>query len=103
MEAQFKIFGLKRLMKLSGLSGFRLQYKIFFDQGLNLFFCCNFSDILSDVNERFIELEFVIKQFWQNELHLRIELSYLQTLQVFLLELTHHVCIVGNHGLQKPT
>jgi len=50
MESKLKIFNLKALMKLPGFSGLRLHDQIFFDNGLNLFFRGNFSNIISDVN-----------------------------------------------------
>ena len=103
MESQLEILSLKRLMELPGLSRFRLQHQIFFDECFYLFPGCYFGDILLHIDERFIELEFVIEQLRQNELHLRVKLPNLQTLQIFLLELPHHVCIVRNHGLKKPS
>ena len=67
-----------------------------------MFFCRNFGDILSDINQRPVEFEFVIDKFRKNELNFRIELPDLQTLKVFGLELSDHICVVGNHGLKKP-
>jgi hypothetical protein len=102
METEFEVFVLKALMKLPGFSRFGLKYQVFFHKSLDLFFCRNFGDILSDINQRPVEFEFVIDKFRKNELNFRIELPDLQTLKVFGLELSDHICVVGNHGLKKP-
>lgn len=89
-------------MELASLSGFRLKDQILLDQGLNLLLGGYPGDVLSDIDERTVEFELVIKQFGQDELHLGIELADLQTFQVLLLELPNHIGIVGYHGFQEP-
>lgn len=89
-------------MELASLSGFGLKDQILFDQGFNLLLGGDLGDVLSYIDEGTIELELVIEQFRQNELHLWIELADLQTFEVLLLELPDHIGIVGDHGLQEP-
>ena len=102
METQFEVLALKVLVELPCLSWFRLQHKIFLDQSLNLPLSGNFRDVLSDINQGSIEFEFVIYQLRKNELHLRVKLSDLQTLQVLLFELSDDIRVKGNHRLQEP-
>ena len=66
-----------------------------------MFFGGYFGDVLSDVYERSIELEFVIYQLRKYELHFWIKLSDFQALQILLLELPDNISIVGDHCFQK--
>lgn len=102
MKAQFEVFALETLMELPRLSRLGLQYKILLYKRLNLFFGGDFGDIIPDVDERSIELEFVIEEFGKNELNLRVELLDFQTVQILLLELPDDIGIVGYHSFQKP-
>lgn len=67
MKAKFKIFALKCFMELSGFSRFALKDKIFFNKCLDLFFRSDFCDILSNIDKRPIEFEFVIHKLWKDE------------------------------------
>lgn len=75
METELEVFALETFVELPCLPGLRLQDKIFFDEGFDLFFGGYFGDVLSDVYERSIELEFVIYQLRKYELHFWIKLS----------------------------
>jgi hypothetical protein len=89
-------------MELPGFPWLGLKYEVLLDESLYLFFCSYFSDILSNIDKRTVELEFIIKQFGKNKLNLRIEFLDLQALQIFLLVLSDNIGVKGNHGLQKP-
>ena len=103
MKTKLKNLILKIFMKFPSFSRFRLKNQIFLNQSLNLFSRRYFSNILSNIDQRSIQFEFVINQFRKYKLNLRVKLSNFQTFHISLFELPNNISIVRNHSLQKST
>lgn len=58
-------------------------------------------DIAPDADEGAIELELVVDELSEDELYFWVELLNVKGVDVPLLVLSHHVCVVGDHRLQK--
>ena len=103
MKTKLKNLILKTLMEFSRLSRFRLKNQIFLNQSLNLLPRRYFSNILSNIDQRPIQFEFVVNQLRKYKLNLRVKFPNFQTFHISLLELPHNISIVRNHRLQKST
>ena len=102
VEAQFEGLVLEALMELPRLPRFGLKHKVLLNQGLYLLLGGYLGDVFPNIDKRAVELELIIEEFRKDELHLRVELSNFQTLEVLLLELPDHIGVVGYHGLEEP-
>ena len=101
VEAKLIIFVLETFIVLFRLSRIRFQHQVFLDKGLDISLRSYSTDSLSNINQRPVELDFVIEKFIENVLNLRVKLMDMQSLSVLFLELPDHISVVGDHCLQE--
>ena len=101
VEAKLIIFVLEAFIVLFRLSWIGFQHQVFLDKGFDISLRSYSTNSLSNINQRSVELDFVIEKFIENILYLRIKLVDMQPLSVLFLELPDYISVVGDHCLQE--